>query len=78
VLHHRGQPQTDHRALEEPQHPHCGAPGTAHRRSRPHDLNLLRRSRRQPHRGRHLLGRPLMIGCSALAVLKLFLAVEPS
>jgi hypothetical protein len=26
--------------------------------------NLLRRSRRQPRRGRHLLGRPLMIGCS--------------
>jgi len=61
VLHHRG-PQTDHRALEGPRHPHYGGPGTAHRRSRVHDLN--RRSRRQPRRGRHLLGRPLMIGCA--------------
>jgi hypothetical protein len=51
-------------------------PRTAHRRSRAHDLSLLRRSRRQPRRGRHLLGRPLMIGCSPVAVLK-FLAVDP-
>ena len=46
--------------------PHYGGPRTAHRRSRAHDLNLLRRSRRQPRRDRHLLGRPLMIGCSAV------------